>query len=161
MSNRLGSVLQAAVTKAVSFSGTAIPVPSNARSLTITLNITAAERDSANETYDFYITTQDIDGLSSWDIVHFPQIISTGAKRFTASIVCDILPQTVTTAAPGVSVVRSGTLATISGGTNAIKSLAAGLVLHGPIGTTINHELVVAGTVATGIVYSIQVTFGN
>ncbi len=159
MSARLGATMQSAVTKAAAFTGAALTVPSNVRSITITLDITSAERDTGNETYDFYITTSD--GVSSWDIAHFIQIATTGAKRFTASILCDLLPQTVTTAAPGVSVVRSATLATVSGGANAIKSLAAGLVLHGPVGLTINHELVVAGTIATGIAYSIQVTFGN
>ncbi len=159
MAANLGATLQPAVTKAASFTGAAIAVPANVRSINITLDITVAERDTGNETYDFYITTSD--GVSAWDIAHFVQIATTGAKRFTASILCDILPQTVTTAAPGVSVVRSATLATASGGTNAIKSLAAGLVLHGPVGLTINHELVVAGTIVTGIAYSIQVTFGH
>ncbi len=157
--NLVGAFLQPAVTKGVSFTGTATAVPRNARSITVTLDITAAERDTANETYDFYITTSD--GVSAWDIAHFTQIATTGAKRFTANILLDILPQTVTTAAPGVSVVRSATIATASGGTNAIKSLGAGLVLHGPVGLTINHELVVAGTVVTGIAYSIQATFGT
>jgi hypothetical protein len=159
MAARLGAVLQAAVTKSASFTGTAITVPANARSVNVTLDITSAERDSTNETYDVYITTSD--GVSSWDVAHFPQIATTGAKRFTATILCDLLPQTVTTAAPGVSAVRSATLATITGGTNAIKSLGAGLVLHGPLGLTLNHELVVAGTVVTGIAYSIQVTFNS
>lgn len=158
MASRLGAVLQAAVTKAVSFSGEPIGVPANARAVTLTLDITAAERET-NETYDVYITTGD--GVSEWDVVHFPQIATTGAKRFTATILCDLVPQTVTTAAPGVSAVRSGTLATITGGTNAIKSLGAGLVLHGPLGRTLNHELVVAGTVATGIEYSITATFNT
>ena len=66
-------------------------------------------------------------------------------------ILCDILPRTVTTAAPGVAVVRSATLATIKGETNAIKSLAAGLALHGPEGLAIAHELVVAGTILDGL----------
>jgi hypothetical protein len=151
--------LQIPVTKAASFSGSPIAVPGNARSVNITLNITAAERDSANETYDFYITTSD--GVSAWDVAHFTQIATTGPKTFTATILCDLLPQTVTTAAPGVAVVRSGTLATVSGGTNAIKSLGAGLVLHGPLGLTLNHELVIAGTIATGIAYSITATFNT
>ena len=155
--NRLSATLQASVTKAATFTGTALPITGGITALIVTLDITSAERDSANETYDFYITTSD--GVSAWDVAHFPQIASTGAKRFTARILCgaSLLPQNVTTAAPGVAAVDSGTLATITGGTNAIKSLAAGLVRHGQLGSSLNHELVIAGTVATGIVYSITI----
>lgn len=154
--NRRVLTLQAAVTAPATATGTSLAIGGGNRALVITWDITAAERDSANETYDVYITTSD--GVSSWDICHFPQVLSTGAKRFVARILCDgIVPQTVTTAAPGVVAIESGTLAVITGGTNAIKSLAAGLVRHGPIGTSLNHELVVAGTVVTGIAYSISV----
>jgi hypothetical protein len=150
--------LQPAVTKAATFSGAGLFASRHlrkVRELIITLNITVAERDSGNETYDFYITTGD--GVSSWDLVHFAQIASTGAKTLTARIVTDLQPGTVTTAAPGVAAVESGTLATIASATNAVKSLAAGLVRHGPIGDRLGYELVVAGTVATGIAYSILV----
>ncbi len=158
MSERIKAVLQAAVTKAATFSGTALQLDRlpNHRVLIVTLDITVAERDSANETYDFYITTSD--GVSSWDIIHFPQIATTGAKRFTALVQRDLQPGTVTTAAPGVAAVTSGTLATVSGGLNAILSLAAGLVRHGPWGDQLSHELVVAGTVVTGIAYSLTIT---
>src|SRR5580765_4481998 len=115
--------LQGAVTKAATYSGTPLALSGSglasvkqSRSLIVTLDITVAERDSANETYDFYITTSD--GVSSWDICHFPQIVSTGAKRFTARIALEGPLQTVTTAAPGVVAVESGTLATITGATN-------------------------------------------
>jgi len=123
--------------------------------LIITLDITSAERDSANETYDFYITTGN--GVASWDVAHFSQIATTGAKTFIARVRSDLLPQTVTTAAPGVSVVASGTLATVTGGTNATKSLGVGLVMHGPWGSHLGYELVIAGTVVTGITYSIRI----
>jgi hypothetical protein len=160
MRERMKLQLEAAVTKAATFSGTPIELPRLAGygSLIVTLDITSAERDSANETYDFYITTSD--GVSSWDLVHFPQVLTTGAKRYTARLVRDLQPQNVTTAAPGVAAVESGTLKTESGGLNAIKSLAAGLVRHGPWGDTISYELVIAGTVVTGIAYSITVTAG-
>ena len=152
------AILQAAVTKAASYSGTAQNLGlSRFRALIVTLDITSAERDSADETYDFYITASD--GVSSWDIAHFPQIATTGAKRYTARILRDLLPQNVTTASPGVAAVDSGTLKTdTAGSSNGIKTLAAGSVRHGPWGDTINHELVVAGTVATGIAYSITIT---
>jgi hypothetical protein len=156
--------LQAAVTKAASFSGTAVtfgPAGLRAlrdiRQLVVTLDITSAERDSANETYDFYITTSD--GVSSWDIAHFPQVATTGAKRFTLIISLDpASPVNVTTAAPGVLAQTTGTMQTdTAGSNNGIKTLGAGIVRHGAIGKTIGYELVVAGTVVTGIAYSIQV----
>src|SRR6185503_10118692 len=98
--SRLALTLQSAVTKAASFSGAALGIPGSVKSLIVTLDITVAERDTGNETYDIYITTSD--GVSSWDIAHFPQIATTGAKRYTAQILCKgIVPQTVTTAGPG------------------------------------------------------------
>lgn len=156
--------LQSAVTKAASFSGTALtwgPAGLRAlravRSLVITLDITVAERDTGNETYDFYITASD--GVSSWDIVHFPQIATTGAKRFTAVVNLDPpSPVNVTTAAPGVLAQTTGTMQTdTAGSANGIKTLGAGIVRHGAIGNTLGYELVVAGTVVTGISYSITV----
>jgi hypothetical protein len=153
--NRIAATLLAAVTSPATVSGAALPIGGGIRSLIVTWDITSAERDSANETYDLYITTSD--GTSDWDVIHFPQVATTGAKRFTARILCvGLVPQNVTTAAPGVAAVDSGTLATVSGGLNAIKSLGAGLVRHGPIGVSLNYELVIAGTVATGIAHSIK-----
>jgi hypothetical protein len=155
--NRRVFTLQAATAGIATATGTPFSLGGGNRTLVITWDITAAERDSANETYDVYITTSD--GVSSWDLVHFPQVLTTGAKRFVARVLCNsILPQSVTTAAPGVASVESATLAVIAGAANAIKTLAAGTVRHGPIGTSINHELVVAGTIAAGgIAYSISV----
>ena len=146
---------QPAVTKAATASGTALRLGLHARDLIVTWNITAAERDSADETYDLYITTSD--GVSSWDIAHFPQVLATGAKTFTAIISGYVYPQNVSTAAPGVQAVTTATLATATGQANVIKTLGAGLVRHGPWGDRINWELVVAGTVVTGISFSIQV----
>ncbi len=156
--------LQSAVTKAATYSGTAVTLGGagkrhlrTLRSLVFTLDITVAERDSANETYDFYVTTSD--GVSSWDIVHFPQIATTGAKRFTAIVALDpASPVNVTTAAPGVLAQSTGTMQTDTAGSgNGIKTLAAGIVRHGAIGESLSHELVIAGTVATGITYSLTV----
>jgi hypothetical protein len=123
--------------------------------LVITLKITAAERDTGNETYDFYVITGN--GLSEWDLVHFPQVASTGAKTFTARLRSDMLPQNVTTASPGVAANESGTISTASGGAETPKTLAAGTVRHGPWGNMLRYELVVAGTIVTGISYSLQV----
>jgi len=149
--------MQAAVTKAASYSAPDLidlkTLPP--REMIVTLDITAAERDTADETYDFYITTGD--GKSSWDVVHFPQIASTGAKRYTARILTERLAE-VTTATPGVAAEPSGTFATVTAGAGeGIRTLGAGKVRHGPLGNLLGYELVIAGTVATGIAYSIQV----
>jgi|SRR5919197_1335376 hypothetical protein len=120
----------------------------------VTLDITAAERDSANETYDIYITTGD--GVSSWDLVHFPQIATTGAKRYTAFANQELLPQNVSTA--GTAANDPGLFKTDTGGSNeGIKTLGAGRVRHGAFGDRIGAEVVIAGTVATGITFSITV----
>jgi hypothetical protein len=157
-------LLQPSVTRAATATGTALSFgPAglkelrSTRSLIFTLDITSAERDSADETYDFYVTTSD--GTSSWDIAHFPQITATGAKRYTMRVNLDsLVPQNVTTASPGVAAVDSASLRTdTAGSNNGIKTLTAGSVRHGAIGDTLNHELVVGGTVATGIVYSLTV----
>ena len=126
--------------------------------LVVTLDVTALDRTSGDETYDLYITSGD--GISEWDIIHFPQIASSGAKRFTAAVSGRVLPQNVTTASPGVSAVTTGTLATVSGGANAIKSLSAGIVRHGPWGDRINWHLVVGGTTPS-ITFAIWFTAKN
>jgi len=149
-------LLDSAVTKGASYAPAAADFHLDRYTeLVVTLSITSAERDSANETYDFYLITGD--GLSEWDIVHFPQVATTGAKIFTARVSASLLPQNVTTAGPGVAAVDSATLATVTSATNAPKTLAAGSVRHGPFGNMLRYELVCAGTIATGIVYSIQV----
>lgn len=154
--NGFRAVLQAAVTKAATYAAADLECGLDRfTELIVTLDITAAERDSANETYDFYITTGD--GKSAWDIVHFPQVITTGAKRFTARVLSTRLAE-VSTATPGTAAEPSATLATITAGAGeAIKTLAAGKVRHGPWGDRIGYQLVIAGTVATGIVYSIHI----
>lgn len=120
--------------------------------LVISLNVLSAERDSANETYDVYVITGD--GQSEWDLVHFPQVATTGAKTFTARLASQVIPVNVTGASPGVSANDPGILASAS---NAPKTLAAGSVRHGPWGNTIRYELVVAGTIATGISFNLSV----
>lgn len=153
-----GAILLAnSVTSAATASGTAVTGLLDFDSLIITLNITSAERDTGNETYDFYITTSD--GVSSWDIVHFPQIATTGAKTYTAIVSGLLVPQTMTTAGPGVAANMSATMKTDTAAQNeGIKTLTAGMVRHGAWGDRISYELVIAGTVATGIVYSILIT---
>lgn len=150
--------LASQLTKAASFSLAPVKLGLDSYTeLVITLTITAAERDSADETYDLYITTGD--GAAAWDMVHFPQVATTGAKTFVAKLQSQAaLPQNVTTAAPGVAATESGTLAVVAGGTNATKSLGVGLVRQGPWGSHIGYELVIAGTVVTGLSYSISVS---
>jgi len=124
--------------------------------LIITLNIHSADRTDANETYDFYITSAD--NRKEWDIVHFPQIASTGAKTYVAVVKRNVLPQTVTTADPGVAAVVSGTLKTDTAGAgHGAKTLAAGLVRHGVVGSKLGYYLVVGGTTPGPVVFTIEV----
>lgn len=122
--------------------------------LVATLQVVSAERDTGDETYDLYLITGD--GLSEWDLVHFPQVATTGAKTFTARVSSGV-GESVTTAAPGVVAIDTAILATVTGAANAPKSLAAGSVRHGPFGNMLRYELVVAGTIATGIVFKLQI----
>jgi hypothetical protein len=127
-------------------------------SMLVTLDIISADRDDGDETYDFYITSGD--GVSKWDICHFPQIVTTGAKRFTARIVSADRLAEITTATPGVSAEPTAIMTTDTGGSNeGIKTLAAGKVRHGPFGDYLGYELVIAGTTPS-IVYGITVTGG-
>ena len=144
-----------AITKAASYTGSKFNI-FGAKELIFTWDITAAERDSGNETYDLYITTYD--NFGAWDIAHFSQVLSTGAKRFVAIVKCgpSIVPQEITTATPGVSANMSGTLKVDTAGSNeGTTTLAAGKVRHGALGERIGSELVIAGTVVTGISYSL------
>ena len=150
--------LQAAVTKAVDY--TLAPVDlrlSRFRELILTLKVTSAERDTGNELYDFWITAENEAG-QQYDLVHFPQIATTGAKTFVARLRSDLLPQTVTTASPGVASVESGSIKTdTSGADQGAKTLVAGTIRHGPWGDKLGYILDLGGTVVTGIAYSIHV----
>ena len=146
-------VLQSSVNQVASATGTSI-YGINGRDLIVTLDVTAAD---SGGTYDFYITTSD--GVSSWDIAHFTQIAGTSAKRYTAIISGSVYPVNITTAGPGVLAVTTGTLETeTAGSNNGIKTLGAGLVRHGPWGSRIGYSLVAAGTITTGVTYSITLT---
>lgn len=149
--------LQAATTKLENFTGTPIKGLEGFRDLIVTLDVTSAERDHANETYDFYITTGD--GVSSWDIVHFPQIATAGAKRYTAIVSGDSRPVNTTTAGPGVEAVTTATMKTDTAEADqGIKALTAGSVRHGAWGDRIGYELVVAGMISVGVAFSITIT---
>ncbi len=124
--------------------------------LVVTLDVTAAERGDADETYDFWITTGD--GVSSWDLVHFPQIASDTPARYTARLIAGSRSETVSTASPGVAAVDSATLLTTAAGAGAgIRTLAAGVVRHGKWGDRIGYSLDVEGTVTVGVTFSITV----
>lgn len=148
--------LQETVTKDDDFTGINLGNMDQFEELIITLRVESAEDDSADETYDVYITTTD--GVGSWDIAHFPQITADAVYEYTARLVAKVRPENVTTAGPGVAANDSGTIKVDTAGADeGIKTLAAGSIRHGPWASKIGHELVVTGTVATGIQYSIHV----
>lgn len=125
--------------------------------LVVTLIVSAAD---SGGTYDFYLITgteSQETVLAEWDLVHFTQQAGTTAHTYVARIRADLLPQTVTTAAPGVPAIDSATLSVATSATNAPKSLAAGSVRHGPFGATLRYALVAAGTVTTGVTYTIHI----
>lgn len=125
----------------------------------VVLEIFSADRTNADETYDFYITSGD--GRSEWDVVHFPQIASTGAKKYAAIVEHNpggASANRVTTAVPGVSSLESATMKVDTAGADqGVKTLAAGVVRHGWIGTTLGWYLVVGGTSPGPVVFSISV----
>lgn len=111
----------------------------------VTWEITAADRADADETYDMYVTCGD--GITKWDVVHFPQIATTGAKTYVSRIVGGIEPTNVTTAGPGVSAVETATMKTDTAGADqGVRTLSAGQVRHGPCGDRMGYELVISGT---------------
>lgn len=124
--------------------------------LLVTLDITVAERDSADELYDVYITMSD--GVATWDIIHFLQIATTGAKRYTARVSAERFAE-VTSATPGVAAEPPATLLTTT--TNAPGTLGSGIVRHGPFADFIGVKVVIAGTVATGIAFSVDLSAGG
>lgn len=125
--------------------------------LVVTWDVTAAERDSADETYDLYVTCGD--GVSVWDVAHFPQIITTGAKRYTTFIHGNLLNQNVTTAVPGVAANDPGTFKTdTTGADQGKRTLAAGTIRHGALGDRCGADIVIAGTIVTGITHNLTFT---
>lgn len=111
-------------------------------SFAVTWDITAADRTDLDETYDLYLVCDD--GLTSWDMMHFPQIVTTGAKTFHATMNGWLIPQEVTTAEPGVATTSSATLRTDT--TAAARTLTAGVIRHAPCGHNLRWELVLGGT---------------
>jgi hypothetical protein len=149
--------LQPTVTKGADYTGSDYVFSSNPKELIVTLKVDSCEQDTADETYDIYITTGD--GVSSWDIIHFPQLTTDATYIYTAGVNCRLAHQNVTSAVPGVAAVDPSTFKTDTAGAgNGIKTLTAGYVRHGPVGNRIGHQLVVAGTIVVGIVYSITVS---
>lgn len=129
--------------------------------LLLLLHVISADRTTGDEVYDVYVTTKVGgfgDAKGEWDLVHFPQVATTGEKIYVASLQLNPGvggPNQVTTAAPGVSSVESGTmLVTAAGAANGVKTLAAGTVRHGVFGEKLGHHLVVAGTTPI-LVYSL------
>lgn len=152
---RIYTLKESSTITAATANGTAVKGLGQFVDLIATWDVTALDRASGDETYDLYITTGD--GVSEWDLIHFPQIATANAKRFTAIVSGRVYPQNVSTAGPGVVAVTTGTLATIASAANAIKSLGAGIVRHGPWPDRLNWYLVSGGT-SPSITFSIKLT---
>lgn len=146
-------VLQSAITATGDISGSDRPFPTkDPKEAIVVLKVTSADRTTGNETYDIYVTTGVTlaDGTKAkWDIAHFPQVATTGAKTYVAKVAGYGCPysQTVTTAGPGVMAVNTGTMKTDTAGAGeGIKSLTAGMTRSCVLGEFIGYELVTAGT---------------
>lgn len=125
--------------------------------LLITLKVASAVH--TDETYDIYITSGDGTG-SEWDICHFPQVATTGAKTFTARVLSQRLAE-ITTATPGISAEPSATMKTDTAGSNeGAKTLAAGKVRHGPLGDWIGVWIVIVGS-APAITFTVDISAGG
>src|ERR1700732_4090042 len=138
-------LLENAATKTASFSMAVKEFGTDRFSeIVVTLQIASAAPAGA-ETYDFYITTSD--GYGSWDLIHYAQIASTGAKTFVARLTSqNQIPTSVTNATPGVSANESSILqCDTAGAQQGIKTLTVGSVRHAPWGSMMGYELVVAG----------------
>lgn len=125
-------------------------------SLLIELVVTSAERDSANETYDIYVWAESPGG-TKMDLAHFPQVATTGAKKFLARVSRNISPAKIDSGTPTTTVDKGTLTMTTDGSGDGWKTLSAGQVRHGPWGHKIGYSVVVAGTVTTGIAFSINV----
>jgi hypothetical protein len=146
------------VTKNVSYAPAALDLKlGRYRELSVTLQIFSASRDNGNETYDFYLICGN--ALGEWDLAHFPQIASTGAKVYEARILADLQPETITTgAAPDVATNDPAILRIDTAGANqGPKTLAAGVVRHGPFGHKLRYELVVGNVPIAGVNYTLRV----
>lgn len=132
------------------------------KKLLAVLRITSASRADGDETYDFYLTAWKLlasGNYGRWDIVHFPQIAADAVAVYTAHVNCEIYPQNVTTAGPGVLAVTTGTMKvdTAAAGSG-IRTIAAGLVRHGSVGEGLAYSLVSAGTTPGPITCELDVT---
>lgn len=126
--------------------------------LILTLEATAAARTS-DATYDIYVTCTD--GISEWDLVHFPQIaasITSSPKTYTARLASKVLPQTVSSS--GSAANDNGCLETDTAGSNqGPRTLAAGSVRHGLHAGQLNTYVVIGGTdAAPSITFNLYAT---
>lgn len=110
--------------------------------ITVTWDIDAADRADANETYDLYI--QMSDGASDWDVVHFPQVITTGEKHYTASFKCNL---------SNTNILKTDT----SGADQGTRTLAANSTRDGICGDRLRYDIDVGGTTPS-MTHSIIVT---
>lgn len=126
------------------------PITEAPRTLVFILRVFSMDRTDGDETADVWITTRD--GEAVWDLVHYPQIATTGEKIFVAKVVvAGVLPQLVT----ATTAANEAALTVFTGATNAKKSIAANAVRHGAVGAYLSHEVTIAGTTPS-FVYSIR-----
>ncbi len=160
--NKLKCRLDSPIADNTTLAATTVVAPINLKignfqELIVTLHIVSMDRTSSDETADFYITMGD--DQSVWDIIHFPQIATTGAKTYTARVLSERQAE-VTTATPGVAAEPTSIMKTDTSGSNEGKrTLAAGKVRNGPFADYLGYDCVIAGT-APSVVFTITVT-GN
>jgi hypothetical protein len=133
------------------------------REVLLTLRVTAADRTTGNETYDFYVWSYHklpCGKFSRWDIYHFPQIAADAEAIHTAILKPDPPePINVTTAGPGVAAVNTATLATITAGSGqAIRTLGAGYALHGFLGEGLGFSVAGGGTTPGPVTFELVAT---
>lgn len=123
------------------------------------LRVTAADRTNGNETYDIYVTsyiTLPSGTKLWWDIAHFPQLTATGSY----TMICKgqpAYPQTITTAGPGVAAVQTASNSVGTAGSGqGIRTLTAGMALHGLLGEGIAYSLVGGGTTPGTFTFELQ-----
>jgi hypothetical protein len=94
---------------------------------------------------DFFLTTSD--GISEWDVIHFPTIDTTNYGTYMAKVSTTILPQIVT----GTTPVNEGIIRT-DGMNGGPLTIAADSIRHGPVGTNFK-VYVVSSDMAQSVTY--------
>jgi hypothetical protein len=131
------------------------------RELLVTLEVTSADTGG---TYNVYLAmAARLAGVATavggWDVVSFAQVasaISTN-KIFQARVFSQRFAE-VTSATPGIAAEPPAIMETDTAGSNqGYGTLAAGKVRHGPFGDWIGVYVVAAGTITTGLTFSVDI----